>query len=155
MIKKSLNSPVKYSNITPLSLMYSANPLLFFKFKLNGHLTVITTLACGQHGAVQGCAMETGGAEADTSGWVTTRLSQNHNSVTTVEGVSLFHPSETSRHPCALRWCVSNTIKKKELGDIIQNCSFSTVGAHKEPSRDNHVWLNEDESGWWITATGL
>lgn len=92
---KSLNSPVKHSKITPLSLMYSANSLL--KFKLYEHLIVITMLACGQRGAVQVCAMETGGAEADTSRWVTTRLSQNQNSVRTVEGVSLFHPSETSR----------------------------------------------------------
>lgn len=65
MIKKSLNSPVKHSKIKPLSLMYSANTLL--KFKLYEHVIVITMLACGQRGAVQVCAMETGGAEADTS----------------------------------------------------------------------------------------
>lgn len=65
IINKSLNSPVKHSKITPLSLMYSANSLL--KFKLYERLIVITMLASGQRGAVQVCAMETGGAEADTS----------------------------------------------------------------------------------------
>lgn len=201
MINKSLNSPVKHSKITPLSLMHSANSLL--KFKLYEHLIVITTLACGQRGAVQVCAMETGDAEADTSRWVTTRLSQNQNPARTVEGVSLFHPSETSRQSQipALSGDVSvvKYDKKKNLDHdlgrilnvlqefgfwlrksqvtelkhiirecwyipaVVQNCSFSTLGwgsvrTQRNPQQqlaDDHVWLDEDEPGWWITATGL
>lgn len=41
------------------------------------HKIVITTLACGQLAAAQVCAMDTGGAEADTSRWLTTKLFQN------------------------------------------------------------------------------
>lgn len=142
IINKSLNSPVKHSKITSLSLMYCANTLL--KFKLYEYLIVITMLACGQRGAVQVCAMETGGAGADTSRWVTTRLSQNHNSVRTVEGVSLFHPSENSRQSqiAALSEDVGQILIMiwGEFSIYCKNSYFGVRGL-SQVTKTHHPWM--------------
>lgn len=46
---------------------------------------------------------------------------------------------------------LKRTIRECYIPAVVENCNFSTW----ETFVDNHVWLDEDEPGWWIRGHGV